>query len=68
MIVSHEKGNSKLSEENIQDEIYFLEYEDFKGKMVDVYKNERFSDVVSELGLTGKYLCNRKFVFIEIPN
>ena len=54
MDVSHQKGNSKLREENIEDEIYFLEYELFKGKMMRHDSNKRLSIAVSDMGLTGK--------------
>ena len=33
MIISQQKGNSKLNKDNIENEIYFFEYEDYKGRM-----------------------------------
>ena len=33
MIVSQEKGNSKLNKDNVEHDIYFFEYENYKGRM-----------------------------------
>ena len=65
MTISYERGNSRVSEENIEDEIYVLEYEEYKGKIVDAW-NKRISDVVSDLGLIGNNLSLRKRVCLEI--
>ena len=35
MIVSHQKEKAKLNEGNMENEIYLLEYEQHKGRMID---------------------------------